>query len=258
MARSAPVERFASLETSPWLPSFGWWPPAAEHALTIVLSTHHATIDPGARYHVVLRGYAGSAEPVWEHEVGVLEHGVERAIPLDDLGLPDPPSPQGGIVEVHAIRLDRPPKRNVGFVGMWIEAVGREGGGYLIPTIPIRGQIKVVKRDDLQVIPGIMSSKEVETELVLLNVVDEPIEIRLVASSASGLVLEADPFTLPPWSVYRTKLSDAMPRLRRLLGQDGGVGSLAVYSSHRVLPYFGFRVGNGPLVSMDHSAPIFA
>ena len=258
MARPAPVERFASLEASPWLPSFGWWPPADEFALTVVLSTHHATIDPDARYHVVLRGYAGGPEPLWEHEVGVLEHGAERAVPLDDLDLPDPPSPHGGIVEVHAIRLDKPPKRNVGFVGMWIEAVGRDGGGYLIPTIPIRGQIKVVKRDDLQVLPGIMSSREIETEVVLLNVVDEPIDIRLVASSAGGLILEAEPFSLPAWSVQRTKLSDAMPRVRQLLAQDGGIGSLAVYSSHRVLPYFGFRRPGGPLVSMDHSAPIFA
>lgn len=46
--------------------------------------------------------------------------------------------------------------------------------------------------------------------------------------------------------------------VRRMLAEDGGVGSAVVYSSHKVLPYFGPR-GNGmPLSCMDHAAPIFA
>ena len=41
--------------------------------------------------------------------------------------------------------------------------------------------------------------------------------------------------------------------MRQLLAQDGGVGSLAVYSSHKLLPYFGFTRPGHPLVCMDHS-----
>lgn len=250
------MARPASLDGQ-WLPSFGWWAPPSEYGLTVVLSTHHATVQEEARYHVTLRGYAGSPIPVWEREVGILEHGEERAVVLDELDLPDPP-PHGGVLEVHAIRLDKPPKDTVGFVGMWIDAQGRDGGGYLIPTIPIRGASKVVKRDDLQVIPGVLSSKEVETEVLVLNVVEQPVDIRLVASSASGLVLESEWITMEPWSAWYGSLSDVLPRVRRMLAEDGGVGSLAVYSSARVLPYFAFRRPGQPIVSLDHSAPIFA
>ena len=53
-------------------------------------------------------------------------------------------------------------------------------------------------------------------------------------------------------------LSNELPRVRQLLAQDGGVGSAAVYSSHKLLPYFGFRRPGSVLASMDHAAPIFA
>lgn len=224
----------------------------------MILSTRHASADPESEFDVVLRGYANGPDAAWEHEVGRLRHGDERAVALDALGLPEPPDLAGGILEVHAIRRDQPPKANVGFVGMWIEAVGREGGGYLIPTIPIRGQKKIVKRDDLQVMPGIVSSREIETEIVLLNPIEEPTDARFVASSADGLVLEGGWFTIGSWSAWRGMLSAELPRVRQLLAQDGGIGSLAVYSSHKLLPYFGFRRPGMPLVSMDHSAPIFA
>lgn len=251
------MARPASLNQSAWLPSFGWWSHPSEYDLTVILSTHHATANPAAEYHVTLRGYSGDPQPTWEREIGLLRHGDERAVRLDELDLPDPPE-SGGVLEVHAIRLDQLPARGVGFVGMWIDARGREGGGYLIPTIPIRGARKVLQRDDLQVIPGIVSSPEVETELVVLNVVEEVVEVRLVASSASGLIVEGEWFPVEPWSAWRGLLSDELPRVRRLLAQDGGVGSLAVYSSARILPYFGFRRPGQPLVSMDHAAPIFA
>jgi hypothetical protein len=251
------VARPASLEASSWLPSFGWWPHPRDYATSVILSTHHATVDPNATFHCTLRGYAGGSDPVWQHEVGYMNHGEERVVLLDDLDIPEPPD-SGGVLEVHTIRLDLEPKHTIGFIGMWIDAQGRDGGGYLIPTIPIRGAAKVVKRDDLQVIPGVMSSREVETEVVVLNVVENPVEVRLVASSAGGLVVEGDWFPIEPWSAWHGKLSDELPRVRQLLAQDGGIGSLAVYSSHRVLPYFGFRRAGQPLVSMDHSAPIFA
>jgi hypothetical protein len=252
------VARPTSLEQSPWLPSFGWWPHPDEFGLTVVLSTHHATTEPASFFDVVLRGYAGSGEPLWEHDVGRIVHGEDRAVQLDELDIPPPPTRSGGVVEIHAIRGDRSPKRNVGFVGMWLDATGRGGGGYLIPTIPIRGQKKVVKRDDLQVIPGVVSSRDVETEIVLLNPILEPTRARLVASSAGGLVVEGEWFDIEPFSAWRSPLSDALPRIRRLLAQDSGIGSLAVYSSHKILPYFGFRRAGQPLVSMDHSAPVFA
>lgn len=252
------MARSASLEASPWLPSFGWLPRSDEYELTIVLSTHHASVDPESSFDVTLRGWAGGSDPIWEHEVGRLEHGVERTVDLAELDLPQPTEQHGGIVEIHAIRRDRPPRANVGFVGMWIDARGRNGGGYQIPTIPIRGQKKIVKRDDLQVIPGIVSSREVETEVVLLNPIEQTTQARLVASSAGGLVLEGEWLEIAPMAAWRGDLSAQLPRVRQLLAQDGGIGSLAVYSTHKVLPYFGFRRPGHPIVAMDHAAPIFA
>jgi hypothetical protein len=224
----------------------------------VVLSTYHTTIEPEAEFEVRLRGYSGSAEPMWICDLGVVRHGNECTVDLDTLELPAPPAGAGGILEVHVVRTDRAPKKTVAVIGAWIDAYGRDGGGYLIPTIGIRGQRKIVARDDLQVIPGIVSSAEAETEIVLLNPIAETTRARLVVSSASGMILEGDWFEIAPWSAWRSALSNELTRVKQLLAADGGVGSVAVYSSHKILPYFGFRRKGHPLVSMDHSAPIFA
>jgi hypothetical protein len=225
----------------------------------VVFSTYHASVDPGSEFHLTLRGYAGSDVPIWEHDVGVVRHGEERVVVLDELRVPPAPDGVGGVVELHAIRRDRLPKRGVGIIGAWIDARGRDGGGYLVPTIPIRGQAKIVRaRDDLQVIPGIVSSSHVETELVLVNPISTAPRARLVISSTSGLVLEGDWFEIAPWSAWRSRLSNELVRARQLLGTANGVGSLAIYSSHKILPYFGFRRDGHPVVSMDHATPIFA
>jgi len=221
------------------------------------MSPYHAAVEPDAVFHFTLRGYLGSSEPLWEYEVGELALGEEGAVRLADLGV-DPPTPDGGILEVHGVRLDRDPRQGVGFVGQWIDAETADGGGYIIPTIPIRAQGKGIQRDDLQVVPGIEVSADVTTELLLLNVVDEPTTVRLVAASTEGLTAEAPEFTIDPWSARRVDLRRAIPRVRRLLEGSSGVGSLAIYSTHRLLPYFGYRQGGGPLLSLDHTAPIFA
>jgi hypothetical protein len=252
------VARSASLEASPWLPSYAWWPPPEELSLTVFLSPYHATVEPEAEFDAYLRGYGGSTEPLWEHEVGVFRFGDEVAVELDALDIPKPPGEAGGILEVHMIRRDRAPRKPVQALGTWVHAEGRDGGGFMIPPIPIRGQEKKILRDDLQVLPGVMSSREVETEVVLLNPISAATQARLTVSSAEGLVLDGDWFTIEPWSAWRSRLSNALPRVRQLLAQDGGVGSAAVYSSHKLLPYFGFRRNGSPLACMDHAAPIFA
>jgi hypothetical protein len=252
------VARSASLETSPWLPTYAWWPDPDEFSLTVLLSTYHSTVEPEAEFEGFLRGYAGSNQPIWEHETGVFRYAEEVAVELDRLDIPAPRARHGGVLEVQVIRRDRRPRKQVESLGMWIHAEGREGGGYLIPTIPIRGQRKDVLRDDLQVLPGVMSSRDTETEIVLLNPIDVQTQARITTSSADGVVIDGDWFTIGAWSAWRGSLSNEMPRVRRLLAPNGGIGSAAVYSSHKLLPYFGFRRNGSPLAALDHGAPIFA
>jgi hypothetical protein len=251
------VARAASLDSTVWLPAYGWWPHPDEFDATVLLTPYHHAVEQGARYSFVLRGYLGSHEPVWEHDVGNLVYGQDRGVRLRDLDIPTPPT-EGGILEVHGIRHDKEPKKGVGFIGMWIDAQTPDGGGYLIPTIPIRGQAKAIQRDDLQVVPGITVSATEDTELVLLNPVDERTEVVLTANSIDGLQAQSPTRIVEPFSVWRGSLRHTIPRVRRLLEPGGGVGSLTIQSSHRLLPYFGHRLDGGPLLSLDHTAPIFA
>jgi hypothetical protein len=108
------------------------------------------------------------------------------------------------------------------------------------------------------VLPGVISSRDTETEIVLLNPIDRPTRARLTVSSADGLLLDGEWFEVGSWSAWRGSLANELPRARRLLAQSGGIGSAAVYSSHKLLPYFGFRRNGSPLAALDHGAPIFA
>lgn len=264
------MARSASL-TGRWLPTYGWWPHPDRFQASVVISPYHSTLehDDKARFATVVRGYAGSGTPVWEHDLGVQRIGEERVLVLSELDVPPPPD-SGAILEVHTVREDREPTRrrdrlrpwrqygSVQAIGMWIDAVSPDGGGYVIPTQPIRGAKKLIARDDVQVVPGVIATGDVDTDLLLLNVIGEPVEVRLVASSPEGLVQESAPLELGPYSAWYGSLRRTVPRVRRLLESSDGVGSLAVYSNHRLLPHFAFRRNGGPVGSMDHTAPIFA
>lgn len=252
------MARAASVGHSRWLPTYGWWPDPARFAASVVVSPYHSALDADAdaEFATVVRGYARSAEPLWEHDLGVQRMGEERVLTLSELDVAPPP-PEGAVVEVHTVRLDREPKGSAGSAAMWIDAVSPDGGGYLIPTQPVRGARRIVARDGVQVVPGIIVTHDVDTEIVLLNAIAEPVEVRLVASSAEGLTQNTRPFTLAPFSAWHGSLLRSVPRVRRLLESSEGVGSLSIYSNHRLLPHFGFRVDGGPLTSLDHTAPIF-
>jgi hypothetical protein len=250
------MARAASLESS-WLPSYAWWPPSAEYAVSAFLVPYHAAVEPHAEFEFHLRGYNGSNQPVWTHDAGTLRFGDQRTLLLDDLGVASASSPHGGILEIHTIRRDEPPRKGTGWIAMLLDAQGRRGGGYLIPSVPIRGAAKMLVRDDLQVVPGVVLNRETDTELVILNPIDETTDVRLVVSSVDGLVAEGELVRLAPWSSWTGSLKAAVPRARKLLEPSAGIGSLAMFSSHRTLPYFGFRRSGHPVVSLDHAAPIF-
>lgn len=128
VASTAPVEADRREEPSGWLPCYAWWPRPEDYSVTVVLTPYHATVDPEAEFRFVLRGYAGSPTPEWEREAGRVRFGEQRAVRLDDLELPDPPE-HGGVLEVHTIRLDAAPPKGTKFLGMWVDAHGRRGGG---------------------------------------------------------------------------------------------------------------------------------
>jgi hypothetical protein len=244
------VARSASINQSNWLPTYAWWPPPEEYSVTVVLTPYHATVDTDVELEFFLRGYDGSSRPVWDRAVGTARFGEQLGV------RPAPRDEHGGILEVHTVRVDEEPSRPR-FLGMWIDAQARDGGGYLIPTIPIRTAAKKMMRDDLQVVPGIIVNREIDSEILLLNPTDRPTEARLVAHSPDGLVADGAPFELGRWSAWRGRVSKAVPRSRRLLAESEGVGSLSIFTGQKILPYFGFHGPDAPVVSMDHTAPIF-
>jgi hypothetical protein len=240
-----------------WLPAYAWWPRSDEFDVSVVFATHHATVEPDAVFEVAVRGYDGASHPLWEHIVGHVEFGDAVFLRIADIGK-NVSRPAGGVLEVHVQRLDCAPKGATGIIGAWIEAYGEGGGGYVIPTIPIRGQSKVFRaRDDLQVMPGVMCSRDVDTEVVIVNPIDTPTSVQFVLSSPDGLIVDGPTFDVGPWSAWRGRLGDQLVRARRLLADSEGIGSLAIHSTHKVLPYFGLRIAGHPLTALDHAAPIF-
>jgi hypothetical protein len=251
------VARPASVSGSAWRPTYGWWPDPADYDVNVVLTPYHWAKDESTEFWFALRGWAGGDEPVWEHEVGFVRYGDQVSVRLSDLDVPPPPERHGGLLEIDGVRLDKEPGRDAKFIGMWIDAHGTDGGGYIIPTVPIVGATKKVARDDVQVAPGVLVGDGVDTELLLLNPIDREIDVRLVVASPDGLTDESKPFKVAGRSACHGTLSQRVIRSRRLLEASDGLGSLAIYTSHRLLPFFGFRQGDGPLLALDHTAPIF-
>ena len=251
MARAAPV-------SADWLPSYAWWPPPGDYGVTVFLSPYSLAVEPEAEFAFELRGYAGSDAPLWEHDAGVVSFGEQRVLDLDDLVLPAPPDAHGGILEVHAVRHDRPPKQGTGVNTVLLDVRGRSGGGYLIPTVPIRGAAKSLVRDDVQVVPGVMADRETDTELLILNPIGQQTEVRFTLSSLDGLTAESRTVTVGPWAAWQGTLKDLVRQATRLLAPGGGIGSLAMTSTHRMLPFFALRRRGHPVVAFDHAAPIFA
>lgn len=248
-------ERFASFDSSGWLPAYAWWPPTDEFAVTVVLSTHASTVEEEGRYAVTIRAYDGARDPVWEHDAGEISPGQYGSVSLNDLGLPGPNGPHGGILEVHTVRTDAAPDDR-SMLWQWIDAEGIGGGGFLIPCSYLRGAGKFIRRDDLQVAPGVVAGPDLDTDIVLLNPHPTPAAVRLVLAGPDGLSADAS-YEIPPWSTWRDVLTKAVPRSRRLLAPSDGIGSLAIYSPHKIMPFFGTRGARQPVSAMDHTAPIF-
>ena len=251
------MARPASLSASAWRPTYGWWPDPSQYDVNVLLTPFHWAKDEDAEFWFALRGWAGGDEPVWEHEVGLVHYGDQVSVRLSDLDVPPPPAQHGGLLEIDGVRLDKEPGSDTKFIGMWIDAQGPHGGGYIIPTVPIVGATKKVARDDVQVAPGVLVGPEVDTEVLLLNPIEREIDVRFVVASPDGLTDESRSFTVAGRSAWHGTLSQRVIRARRLLEASDGVGSLAIYTSHRLLPFFGFRTNGGPLLALDHTAPIF-
>lgn len=258
MARSAPLTRSrqASLDAARWLPTYAWWPHPSDFEVNVVVSTFQAATDDDARFEFTLRGYAGSPEPLWEHRLGRLAFGDQAVVSLAALGLPEPPA-EGGILELHAVRLDRDPD-SAPFLGMWVDAHAPNGGGYIIPTTPIRGSTKRMARDNVQVFPGVVVGRSYDTDIVLLNPITQATTGTIVVASPDGLTSHSDEFVIEPWAAWRAPLGRTVRRAGRLLEASGGVGSATVETSHKVLAFFGPRAPDGTITALDHGAPLFA
>lgn len=247
--------RQASLDAAHWLPTYAWWPHPSSFDVSVVISTYQAA-SGGGRFEFVLRGYAGSAEALWEHELGELNFGRQAVVHLRGLDLPEPPD-AGGILELHTVRLDAPPGA-APFLGMWVDAHAAAGGGYLIPTTPIRGSTKRMARDNVQFFPGVVVDLNYDTEVVLLNPISQPTTGKLVVASPDGLTSESDLFEIAPWAAWRGTVGTAVRRARRLLDPSGGLGSATIETTHKVLAFFGPRTADGIITALDHGAPLFA
>ncbi|MBA3327468.1 MAG: hypothetical protein H0T43_04110 [Solirubrobacterales bacterium] len=250
MARSASLDSY-------WLPTYGWWPPSDEYALSAFLVPYHAAVDERARFSFTLRGYDGSDQPLWEHDIGEVGFGDQRVVTLEDVGIAAAPEPHGGVLEIHSVRLDQPPPKGTGWIGMLLDVRGRAGGGYLIPTVPIRGAAKVLVQDDTQVVPGVVVTADTDTELLILNPIGERTEVELTLAAPDGVSTDGAAVVVEPWSAWSGSLRSAVPRARKLLEPSNGIGSLVLTSGHRMLPFFGFRRDGHAIVSLDHAAPIF-
>ncbi|MBV9358961.1 MAG: hypothetical protein JO023_25925 [Chloroflexi bacterium] len=240
-----------------WLPVLGWFVEDGQRHSRVNVIPLGNTRDPGERFMALLKFYRGAEEPAFTYLsdsfAGDQNFRFEGAQLLAALGA----SHFEGMVEITARSLDEPPT-HFPWIDSWLEFWSDDGtfSGSVPGFVFKGGTTKRVMSGKWQHWPGAVANDEYQTSVLLLNYHPRPTQLRLDLFAPSGRMRSSTTLEVPPRSPGHFALETHVPDARGLLGCEGGIGSLRIWSAYK-LPGF-VTIGNrntGVITSFDHTVP---
>lgn len=240
-----------------WLPVIGWFVDDGLRHSHINLVPLGNTTDPHERFGVTLKFFRGAEQPVHtflsEPFAGDHIFRYDSAALLASIGEPR----FEGLVEITARSLDNPPS-HFPWVDSWLEFSADDGtlSGSVPGFVFKGGTTKRVMSGKWQHWPGVASSAEYCSEVLLLNYHPRPTPVRFDLFAPSGRSLSSETLSVDPRMPRTFALEEVISGSRGLLEREGGFGSLRIWSAYKVPGFVLMRNrGSGIVSSFDHTVP---
>ena len=125
----------------------------------------------------------------------------------------------------------------------------------VLPTIQFYGSVKRTLEGHRQLWPGLIADGTFRPSLIAINPYQDAVEMRLTALALDGQRLVGDPLTVPSCRQRRWRLPEVLPGLVTALAHHGGIGTLLVTTSHKLICFFMIEnTKTGTITGMDHLA----
>jgi hypothetical protein len=243
--------------TPDWLPTLGWFVERGNlHSRINVVPLGNSRILT-ERFGVTLKFFRGAAQPVHvvisEPFAGDNTYRFEGQKLLDALGVTE----FEGLVEITVRSLENPP-REFAWADSWLEFFADDGtfSGSVPGFVFKGGTTKRVMSGKWQHWPGVAANPDYATTLLVLNYHPRPVELRFDVFAPSGRVKQSPVLTLAPHLPHRIEIDEVIPDLRELIEEEGGFGSMRIWSTYKLPGFVAIRNRrSGVTVSFDHTVP---
>jgi hypothetical protein len=139
---------------------------------------------------------------------------------------------------------------------VWLDYYADDGRMHVVlPTVQFYGSVKRTLGGENQVWPGLIATETFVASLIAINPYRDSVEVGVTALRPDGACSAPVSLTIPPRRQRRLRLPDVLGGLAEFLRPAGGLGTLLVASSHKIICYF--MVENaltGTVTGMDHLA----
>jgi hypothetical protein len=139
---------------------------------------------------------------------------------------------------------------------VWLDYYADDGRMHVVlPTVQFYGSVKRTLGGESQVWPGLIATDTFRPSLIAINPYRDGVEVELTALRPDGARSAPASLSIPPRRQRRVPLPDVFADLPSFLAPGGGLGTLLVSSSHKIICYFMVEnVVTGTVTGMDHLA----
>jgi hypothetical protein len=240
-----------------WLPVIGWFVDDGQRHSRVNVVPMGNTVDPHERFTATLKFFRGAEQPVHtfisEPFAGDQIFRYESADLLKAIG----ESRFEGLVEITARSLENPPS-HFWWVDSWLEFSADDGSlSGSVPGFVFKGgTTKRVMSGKWQHWPGVAANASYAASVLLLNYHPRPTAVRLDLFAPSGRSLSSATLSIDARMPRTLDLEECVPGALQLLEDEGGFGSLRIWSAYKLPGFVLMRNrSNGVITSFDHTVP---
>lgn len=246
------------LNTSRWLPLVCWIQETGALHTRINIFPSGFTRDPKDEFVSTFRFYEGSNQVVAEYTTPPVTMNRPLKLEIGDVMREAGLATLDGVAEIMTRQVGTEPP-TPRFLEVWCDIYSDDHRvDVSAPAVPIAGSIKVpfAGQYRYQLYPGVLYSKDVQSDVVVLNPYSRPIEVALQLLNARGQQVKGPMERIAPHGYIRWDFKRVTPDPVAFFAPSG-IGSAIVSSSFKLLEFvLGTRTGpEGSTTWYDHMVP---